>query len=228
MTEKTELVEAQHPAPDDASHPGTSPPTEDSTAWLQVLGAFCLNLTHGKLLRAGGDVFPCFFVFSLANRMPPPRPGLAVLRGLMNAYGAFQTFYELDLLGAQSSPSSISWIGSVQAGLMFLLSLAVGPVFDAGHLKVLLWLGTLLAVLGMFLTSIGHVYWQIFLSQGVMMGLGFGFLYLPAPAIVSQYFQRRMALAMGIASAGSAVGMGPPPPPYHRIKLGGGMLKLTE
>lgn len=123
----------------------------------------------------------------------------------MNAFGVFQTFYELDLL-ASKSPSVISWIGSTQAFLMFILSAVVGPIVDAGHLKSLLGVGSLLTVLGMFMTSLCSEYWQVFLAQALTMGLGFGCLYVPAPTIVSQYFGRNTALAMGASSAGSAIG----------------------
>ncbi|KAH8429451.1 uncharacterized protein LDX57_007113 [Aspergillus melleus] len=122
----------------------------------------------------------------------------------MNAFGAFQTFYKLDLLNARS-PSDISWIGSTQAFLMFILSAFVGPIVDAGFLRSLLILGSLLAVLGMFMTSLCSQYWQVFLAQALTMGLGFGCLYVPAPAVVSQYFHRNTALAMGVSSAGSGV-----------------------
>ncbi|KJZ79181.1 hypothetical protein HIM_01332 [Hirsutella minnesotensis 3608] len=149
-----------------------SPPKEDFFAWLQVVGAFFLNLNTW---------------------------------GLMNSYGAFQTFYQLDLLRSHSS-SDIAWIGSTQAFLLFLVSLFAGPVFDAGHLRSLLWGGSALVVVGMFLVSITSQYWQVFLTQALMMGLGFGCLYLPAPAVVSQYFDASTALAMGASSAGSALG----------------------
>ncbi|PQE28118.1 Major facilitator superfamily domain general substrate transporter protein [Rutstroemia sp. NJR-2017a BBW] len=152
--------------------PASSLPKEDLIAWLQVLGAFCLNLNTW---------------------------------GLMNAFGVYQTFYKLDLLSAHSS-SDISWIGSTQAFLMFLTSVVAGPIFDAGHLSFLLWTGSLFTVLGMFLTSICKTYYQCFLAQGVMMGLGFGLLYLPAPAIVSQFFHARRSLAIGMSSVGSALG----------------------
>ena len=126
----------------------------------------------------------------------------------MNAYGVFQTFYKLDTFREQSS-SNISWIGSTQAFLLFLTSIVVGPIFDAGHLKLLLRTGTFFTVVGMFMTSICHAYWQAFLAQGIMVGFGFGCLYLPAPALVSQYFSGRRALAIGISSTGSALGKVP-------------------
>lgn len=92
---------------------------------------------------------------------------------------------------------------------MFLVSVIAGPIVDTGHLKSLLALGSLLTVLGMFMTSLCNAYWQVFLAQAVIMGLGFGCLYVPAPTIVSQYFHARTALAMGASSAGSALGMYP-------------------
>jgi MFS family permease len=124
----------------------------------------------------------------------------------MNAFGVFQTFYQLDFLRSYS-PSSIAWIGSTQAFLLFLVSLAAGPLFDRGYLRALLCVGSVLLVLGTFLTSIASEYWHVFLAQAVMTGLGFGCLYLPAPAVVSQYFHESLALANGVASTGSAVGM---------------------
>ena len=124
----------------------------------------------------------------------------------MNAFGVFQTYYQLDGLPSYSA-SSIAWIGSTQAFLLFLVSLVAGPLFDRGYLRALLCIGSLLLVLGMFLTSIGSQYWHFFLAQAVMTGLGFGCVYLPAPAVVSQYFRKSLALANGAASTGSAVGM---------------------
>lgn len=48
---------------------------------------------------------------------------------------------------------------------------------------------------------------QIFLSQGLCMGLAMGLTYSPSLVINGYYFQtRKRALAMGIATCGSAVG----------------------
>lgn len=48
--------------------------------------------------------------------------------------------------------------------------------------------------------------WQIFLSQGLGAGIGTGMMYIPSVAVVSQYFQRRRALAMTIVASGSSMG----------------------
>lgn len=120
-------------------------------------------------------------------------------------FGAYQTFYESNLLESETA-SNISWIGSVQGFLLFVGGAIAGPFFDMGYLRTLLFLGTFLNVFGMMMTSICTNYWQVFLAQGVAVGTGNGCLFLPSVAIVSQYFTTKKAFAFGIASTGSSIG----------------------
>lgn len=61
-------------------------------------------------------------------------------------------------------------------------------------------------MIGIFTTSAATRYWQLFLAQGVCMGLGNGCLFCPAMATVSTYFSRRRSLAIGFTACGSATG----------------------
>jgi len=79
-------------------------------------------------------------------------------------------------------------------------------MFDLGYFQSLLWVGTALITIGMFLVGISDQFYQVLLTQGVIMGLGIGCLFLPAPAVVAQHFDARLGLAVSIASVGSAVG----------------------
>lgn len=56
--------------------------------------------------------------------------------------------------------------------------------------------------------SLSHTnsYYQVFLTNGLCLGLGAGLTYVPSLSIVGHYFQRQRPLAMGIVSAGSALG----------------------
>lgn len=47
---------------------------------------------------------------------------------------------------------------------------------------------------------------QIFLSQGVGVGIAAGAMYVPSVAVVSHYFRKRRALAMTIVASGSSLG----------------------
>ena len=58
-----------------------------------------------------------------------------------------------------------------------------------------------------FMLSLAHVdcYYQVFLSQGVGMGIGSGLIYLPAMAVQSHHWKARRALAMGIVITGRSI-----------------------
>ncbi|KAM5438722.1 hypothetical protein McanMca71_000764 [Microsporum canis] len=120
-------------------------------------------------------------------------------------YGVFQAYYTYHI-AEKASDSAISWIGSIQVCLLCFISTVVGPVYDAGYVQSLLISGTFLTLLGVFMTSLCKSYWQLFLAQGVVTGVGFGCLFLPGVTIVSQYFSTKKAFATGIASLGSSVG----------------------
>jgi MFS family permease len=49
-------------------------------------------------------------------------------------------------------------------------------------------------------------YYQLFLCQGLGMGIGAGCLYVPALAIQAHHWRERRALAMGIVVTGSSIG----------------------
>jgi MFS family permease len=70
----------------------------------------------------------------------------------------------------------------------------------------MLCVGNFLVVLGIMMLSLSKTYWQIFLSQGVCMGLGAGLLYIPSLALVGVWFEKKRALAMGVVMSGIAVG----------------------
>jgi MFS family permease len=94
----------------------------------------------------------------------------------------------------------------MQMCISYLISPIVGPIYDAGHCRILLVVGTFLSALGLFMTSICEAYWQLVVAQGLVTGLGFGCLYLPGVAVVCQYFTTKKAIASGIASLGSSIG----------------------
>ena len=128
-------------------------------------------------------------------------------------YGLYQTYYSSSL--PSSSPSVISWIGSIQAFLLFLVGSLVGPIYDSGYVRFLLVLGSVLSVFGLFMTSICQDYWQFLICQGVITGAGFGCLFLPGVTIVSQFFSTKKAFATGIASLGSSIGTQSTSIPLH-------------
>ncbi|KAJ9156260.1 Major facilitator superfamily transporter [Pleurostoma richardsiae] len=127
----------------------------------------------------------------------------AMTWGVANAYGVFQLYYKEN---TSWSASQISWIGSVQIFLMFVLGTVSGRLADGGYARHCILAGSILCTVGMFTTSVATAYWQIMLSLGVCQGTGSGLLSMPVTAIIGADFKRKRALALSISAAGTGVG----------------------
>jgi MFS family permease len=139
------------------------------------------------------------------------------IRGIVNSFGVYQTYYESNLLSQRSS-SDISWIGSLQAFLLLIIGVITGPLYDAGYFRPLVFTGSFLVVFGMIMTSLCTAYWQVILAQGLCIGIGSGCLFIPSVAIVSTYFSTKKALATGIAASGSSIAGIICPIVFHRLE----------
>ncbi|QIW96767.1 hypothetical protein AMS68_002285 [Peltaster fructicola] len=125
--------------------------------------------------------------------------------GIMNTFGAYQTYYESGDLFVSTS-SDIAWIGTIQAICVMLFGALSGPLYDQGHLRPLLLVGSILVVLGNMMLSLCHEFWQCLLAQGFCIGIGAGCLFVPAVAILPTYFRKNLGLAIGLAASGSSMG----------------------
>ncbi|KAF8199455.1 major facilitator superfamily domain-containing protein [Pholiota molesta] len=127
---------------------------------------------------------------------------------IYNAYGVYNDFYVREYLVESSTSSQISWIGSVQLFLVLSAGIISGRAFDAGYFYHLMIGASVLFEFCLFMISISQPeqYYQLFLAQGIGMGIAIGLMYIPAIGIISHYFQKRRALAIGLATSGSAVG----------------------
>ncbi|CAG8951005.1 hypothetical protein HYFRA_00006402 [Hymenoscyphus fraxineus] len=137
--------------------------------------------------------------------------------GIVNAWGIFQTYYNLP--PSLGTKSAISWIGSTQSCLLLLSGAIWGRAVDMGYAKTLTSVGSILIVASLFLTSISGqglpqtstkgatlVYYQILLTQGVLGGLGMGLTFLTSVGVPATYFLKRRALATGIVTTGASFG----------------------
>ncbi|GLB41018.1 putative MFS general substrate transporter [Lyophyllum shimeji] len=127
--------------------------------------------------------------------------------GVVQSFGVYQDYYTRMSL-REHTPSSISWIGSVQVFFVFAIGLPAGRLFDAGYFHHCLLGGSLIYLFSIFMLSLvqPHHYYQNFLAQGVGMGIGMGLMFLPSLTVTSHYFRARRSLAMGVVISGSSVG----------------------
>ncbi|KAK6609123.1 transporter MCH4-like protein 6 [Botrytis cinerea] len=174
------------------------PPDGGMKAWVQEIAENCLGDVSG-LISDLVKPFTDFIDFSVILSH------LVIMNtwGFINSFGVFQTYYVTTL---KRPASDISWIGSMQIFLLFFVGTFTGRLTDAGYFRSVFLIGTIIGLLGIFMTSISTTYWQVFLAQGICMGLGNGCLFCPALATLSTYFSTKKSLVIGIAAAGSATG----------------------
>ncbi|KAE8450852.1 hypothetical protein EG329_005765 [Mollisiaceae sp. DMI_Dod_QoI] len=126
--------------------------------------------------------------------------------GYSNTFGVFQEYYQT-VLFPNESPMKLLAIGSVASSLYLILGAFTGRFADLVGYRISVTLGAALMIGSMFVASVSKEYWQFFLSQGLMFGLGVAFAYLPAVTISRQYFgSRKHGLANGIVVSGGALG----------------------
>ena len=97
----------------------------------------------------------------------------------MNAYGTYASYYKDNLLPGQDL-LRMNLIGSTQSFVVLILSMPVGRFLDAGHIRKLLIVGTILVSLGSFLIGVVNgdgeegdgSYPLTWLTQGFISGLG--------------------------------------------------------
>ena len=123
--------------------------------------------------------------------------------GYISSFGFFQAYYATTL---NRPASDISWVGSVQMFLLFLIGTFSGRAMDAGFFRSLIVAGCTLQLIGVFATSFSTKYWQLFLAQGITQGLGNGLLFTPTVALVSTYFDKNRTIALGVCACGAPIG----------------------
>lgn len=127
--------------------------------------------------------------------------------GILTGFGVFQEYYSTEWLPGYSA-SSVSWIGGVQ----YFFELGLGPVagrlYDEGYGRLSTLIGSFLSMFSFFMLSLVQQdqYYQVFLVQGVGMGLGLMFVFGTTMTMVSQHFKRQRGLAMGIVAASAPLG----------------------
>ncbi len=122
------------------------------------------------------------------------------------AYGVYLSHYlsENTYLGA--TPLDFAFIGGLNFSMAMLVAPLVTILARKFGTRIPMLVGVSLLAAGNIFASFSSRIWQLYLSQGILIGLGVGFTYIPSIAILSQWFQKKRSLANGISGAGSGIG----------------------
>ena len=122
------------------------------------------------------------------------------------SYGVFLGYYLANNVHPGATPIDYAFIGGFNLAMAMLVAPFVTILTRYWGIKVPMLIGVVLQTSGFLLTSWSNSVWQLYLTQGTLVGLGIGFTYVPSITVVSQWFDKRRSLANGICSAGSGIG----------------------
>lgn len=119
--------------------------------------------------------------------------------GVIKSFGVFFN----DLMDSfDESNSKISWIISICVFVLtFTAPLSTVLSNRFGHRLVVMTGGLLISV-GMVAASFSQRVYHMYISIGVVSGLGYCFSFLPTVTILSQYFDKRRSVVTAVASTG--------------------------
>ncbi|KAF5209120.1 hypothetical protein E0198_004395 [Clavispora lusitaniae] len=126
--------------------------------------------------------------------------------GVNAAFGVFLNYY----LNSNAFPSATMYDYALMGGVIvflaqFLAPLTVLAVKTVGQTPVNL-LGITIQTLAYMLASVSTKFWEVFVCQGVMVGLSFAMIFIPGTLILPTWFRKQKSTAMGIAVAGGGLG----------------------
>lgn len=126
--------------------------------------------------------------------------------GLNSSYGVFLAHYLSEDVFAGATPLEYAFVGSLSISCALLISpLATIGVRKYGT-KPTMMLGVVLQAASLICASFAYHIWHLFLTQGILFGVGMGFLFVASVPIVPQWFTTRRSLANGFSTAGSGLG----------------------
>ncbi|OAX33541.1 MFS general substrate transporter [Rhizopogon vinicolor AM-OR11-026] len=127
--------------------------------------------------------------------------------GYTTSFGVYEDFYNEHYLTNETS-SAISWIGSFNTFLVTSACLISGPLYDRGYFYHVIITGAILQSFSLFMLSLAkpNQYYQIFLAQGVCLGIASGLMNIPSIVVISQHFRRKRTLVMAFVVTGSSLG----------------------
>lgn len=124
---------------------------------------------------------------------------------LGNLY-SFGVFYPVYIEEFNENSAAVAWVGSIGACLMVGLGVWTGKWSDYYGNERVCFVGGVFVGIGFLLASYATELWHLYVTQGILAGIGYSLAFISGVSVVGQWFSKRRGLAVGIAVAGSGLG----------------------
>lgn len=126
-----------------------------------------------------------------------------IVFGIHNSFGVI---YEYLVNELHLGEAETAWVGAMAASLNFLCGPLSSILCDRFGCRKVALIGAVLSVSGLFLTSFVTDLHYMYITYGLLWGVGSSFSFVPSIVILGDYFDKRLALANGVGTSGSGVG----------------------
>ena len=123
--------------------------------------------------------------------------------GLMYSYGVFFKHLIADFGWSRAATSGVHSIFMVTHGFF---AIAMGWLVDRFGPARVMAAGAFIAGLGLALTSQINALWQLYITYGIIFGLGESAGFITTMATTARWFIKRRGLALGIVASGAGIG----------------------
>ncbi|CAG7986771.1 unnamed protein product [Penicillium olsonii] len=126
--------------------------------------------------------------------------------GFNSAYGVFLAYYLSHGTFPGASRLEYAFVGSLSLTTMFIVSpIATMATLKYGIRKTM-FAGVIFETASFICASFASQIWHLFITQGIMFGLGMGLLFIPVASVVPQWFTSKRSLASGVSLSGAGLG----------------------
>ncbi|XP_021431761.1 monocarboxylate transporter 6 isoform X1 [Oncorhynchus mykiss] len=129
---------------------------------------------------------------------------LALTLAFPSCMGIFYTDLQTEF---QASNQETSWVPSIMTSVLHAGGPFCSVLVERFGCRATVMLGGVLSGLGMVASSFTHTITELYVTAGIITGLGFCFSFQPAVTILGHYFVRRRAFANAMSSTGTALGL---------------------
>ncbi|KAJ3293779.1 hypothetical protein HDU79_011896 [Rhizoclosmatium sp. JEL0117] len=126
-----------------------------------------------------------------------------IVWGSAYSFGVYTNYY---ISAGVGNSAEVSFIGGT--GTVFIpgLGLLSGKLAQKYGFRRVVFAGSVISSLGLFLASFSTSLPILIITQGALCGIGGSMIYFPSVALPSQWFNKKRGLTQGIAAAGSGLG----------------------
>ncbi|KAK9342043.1 major facilitator superfamily domain-containing protein [Lipomyces starkeyi] len=126
--------------------------------------------------------------------------------GIVASYGIYLSHYLSKQVYPEASSFDYAFVGGFNFSMAMLAAPFVTILTREYGIRLSMIAGAIMESGGFVAASFSKRVWQLYLTQGLLVGLGVGFVYIPSIAVLSQWFDKKRSLANGVSAAGSGIG----------------------